>query len=312
MHKIYGHDAIIQRLVRSINLNKTDRAWIFSGISGIGKATIAYRFAAYILAETSTVDLDPDNILSIFSMVQNGTHPDFFTIDNELETATMEDYRNIVAKLYKKPVLSNHRVLLINDAEKLNINIFNALLKLFEEPPHNTAIIMITDNSDVIPATLKSRCACLNFMPLSFENIRKAIAELNEQITDTEIAISNGSIGDAIRLKGDQMYTKYLQAISGRHINIPEYNINEDWWKLKKYIIRYLTVALNLSLKIDCDLSESEKKLIHQYDADNLAKTAHEIMKMMSLTDSMQLDKSTFLRWHLEQLSLLRSGFESK
>lgn len=296
MNKIYGHDTIIQQLVRAINLEKTSRAWIFSGVSGIGKAELAYRFASYILAEKQTTDLDPSKISNIFTMVQNGTHPDLFTIEED-ETPTIENYRNITNKLYKKPTLSKHRVLLINNAEMLNGNIFNALLKLFEEPPENTAIIMITNNLDIIPKTLRSRCACLQFMPLSFDNIKRALSDLHESVSDAEIAISNGSVGDAIKLKGDQIYEKYLRAVLGHKINFSDYNMSEDWWKLKKCIIRYLTVTLNVSLGIETQLSELEQTLIRQYNANSVAKIADEVIKMMSLVGSMQLDKGIFIRW---------------
>ena len=312
MNKIFGHEQIESQLAKMLRNETITSSWIFSGINGIGKKTIAYRFISYLLAGTrpSTNDLHTfdEATQKAFKMAVNGTHPDVFIVDNNTDSS-IENYRNVMAKIYRKSMIGAYKAFIIDGAEMANINVFNALLKLFEEPPFKTVVIMITNNIDIIPITLRSRCAHIAFQPLSHENLQKA---LKNGVSDACLNLAGGSVSDAIKLQDSSIYDDYLyliQTLSDKSVAkfLQEYEMSEYWWAIKKCIKRTLQVLVDLSFDNSADVSNNEIEAYRRYVSHHyhISEICSEIVNMLSEVDYMKLDKSIFFRWFLSKLSTL-------
>jgi len=310
LNKIFGHEHIEAQLARILKNEAITSSWIFSGISGIGKKTIAYRFVSHILARTKPTndDLFPtdENTKKILKMAINGTHPDLFVIDNYKDDSSIESYRNVMAKIYKKSMLSDYKAFIIDGAELVNINVFNALLKLFEEPPAKTVIIMITNNIDIIPITLRSRCSQIFFNALSNDDIKRA---LKNNVSESCLNLSGGSVSDAMKLKNINIYDEYLyliQTLSDKVIAkfLQEYEMSEYWWAIKRCIKRTMHVLISLSFGNRESISNKEIDAYNRYISHHyyISEICAEIIKMMSEVDYMKLDKNIFFRWYLSKM----------
>ncbi len=200
----FGHTNIVNYLVRQIQ--NPHKSFMFSGTYGVGKATLAYRFIKYLLSD----ELEHENVetLSIKkdaktnSLVSNRAHPDLIVLEPEkTNKISVEQVRNATNKLILRPAISKYNILLIDQAEKLNQNAANALLKILEEPPSHAIIVLICDKVQLLPLTVASRCNQLTFDSLCFEDFFQIVTKLFNGITKEELddlfSISDGSIGRA-------------------------------------------------------------------------------------------------------------------
>lgn len=168
-----------------------------------GKLKIAKEFAKYILCLNSK----ENNCNCKSCICYNGNnHPDFEIINEIGETVKIEQIRNLVNKVIEKPIISNRKVYIINDSEKITKEAQNCLLKTLEEPPEFVTIILITSNENLILNTIKSRCMKVKFSNIDEkELINYAKTNLGyEKISENLLKAFGGSIGKAINLKESQ------------------------------------------------------------------------------------------------------------
>ena len=118
--KIIGHRKQLNALAKSINSDKIFPVWIFCGPNGIGKTSIAYKFAKCLFSDAESVNenLDLTDEHKIHNLVENKIHPDFFSMDNA--SPSIDDVRNLMDKIKKTPTLSKRRVIIIENAENFN------------------------------------------------------------------------------------------------------------------------------------------------------------------------------------------------
>ena len=196
---ILGNEKNKNILEKSIELNKTSHSYIFWGTEGIGKKIIAKEFAKKILCIQnhdynckckSCIEFDSNN------------NPDFQLIEATDGKIKIEQVREMQKKISEKPIISDKKVYIINDAGTMTKEAQNCLLKTLEEPPEYITIILICSNEDNLLGTIKSRCTRMYFEPIKEKEIKKYI-ELNfpeQQISEKIISLSQGSIGKTIKL----------------------------------------------------------------------------------------------------------------
>lgn len=168
-----------------------------------GKLKIAKEFAKYILCLNSNEDNCKCKSCICF---YGNNHPDFEIINETGETIKIEQIRNLVNKVIEKPIVSNRKVYIINDSEKITKEGQNCLLKTLEEPPEFVTIILISSNENLILNTIKSRCMKVKFSNIE-DNDLIDYAKNNleyEQITGNMLRAFGGSIGKAVNLKENQ------------------------------------------------------------------------------------------------------------
>jgi DNA polymerase-3 subunit delta' len=220
---LIGHQAIEAQLLAMLQNGRFPHGLIFSGMEGIGKSVMAFRLARYLLAkdgaEDNTMDMfgdkpPVDTSLFVeetdenFSRVASGGHPDLRTIGRPFDEAKgefkgsipVEDIRKI-APFMRQTVSQNGgwRIVIIDDADTMTRNSQNSLLKILEEPPEKSLLILVTHRAGALLPTIYSRCQHIPFYPLSDDDIRKAITgRCQADKIPLIVKMSEGSLGAAL------------------------------------------------------------------------------------------------------------------
>ena len=183
-NRLLGMNHFFNEITNLYNEKKMPNKIMLSGKKGIGKSTLAYHVINYILSlkEDFKYDIDKFNINTenrSYKLIQNHSHPNFYLIDliDDKKNIDVAQVREMIVYTNKSSFNNMPRFILIDNIENLNNNSINALLKIIEEPGHNTFFILINNNEKTILPTLKSRC--LNFkICLTFNEIISIINSL--------------------------------------------------------------------------------------------------------------------------------------
>ena len=199
--EIIGNEKIEEELKRSLEEDKISHSYMFVGIEGIGKQLIAKAFAQMILC-TNETEKGCDKCKSCIEF-QSQNHPDFLYIEPDGNSIKIEQIRYLQRKIQEKPIISNKKVYIINDADKMTQEAQNCLLKTLEEPPEYSIIILIGSNENAFLNTIKSRCMKLTFQPIASEEIKQYMEKTYgmSNINENMLEAFQGSIGKAIALK---------------------------------------------------------------------------------------------------------------
>ena len=254
--KIIGNDKIKEMLYKSVKDKKTSHSYLFVGIEGIGKKEIAKEFAKMLLCIS---DNKYCNTCKSCIEFDSNNNPDFLYIEPEGNSVKIEQIRYIQRKIQEKPIISNKKVYIINDADKMTTEAQNCLLKTLEEPPEYSTIILIGSNENMFLSTIKSRCMIIHFLKIEDEKIRKYLEEKYElkDISTNMLEMFQGSIGKAILLKDKkEQYEKIeliIKSLSQKSI-IDILNMSEILYKSKEEIfdiLEYINVILIKLAKTD-------------------------------------------------------------
>jgi len=183
---IVGHEKIWQYLLKSREQEKLSHAFLFSGEEQLGKRTLAFEFANYILKEDIT----------------KKQHPDFIFVEPEKKEIQIPQIRECIWRISLKPSVSFYKIAIIDQAHCLNQQAQNCLLKTLEEPKGNSLIFLISEQPERLLPTILSRCQKLKFYPVPQEKIRKYLKTQNISDSQTQeiLDISGGRPGLAIDL----------------------------------------------------------------------------------------------------------------
>lgn len=219
---VIGNQNIQNKLINSVKENKVSHSYMFVGIDGIGKKIIAKQFAKKILC-TNNIQEKCDECKSCIEF-DSDNHPDFLYIEPDGNSIKIEQIRYLQKKIQEKPIISNKKVYIINDANKMTIEAQNCLLKTLEEPPEYSTIILIGNNESAFLNTIKSRCMIIAFRPIE-DQLVKEYLEKNYQmmnITSNMLEAFQGSIGKAIILKDKideyQQIEKIIEELDKKNI----------------------------------------------------------------------------------------------
>ena len=167
---LYGYEDYFSSFIKLFDKKVMPNSILLSGLKGLGKSTFAYHFINYLLSRNEekrysvkNFIIDEDN--SSYKHLISNTHPNFFLIENNLleKDIKIEQVRNLLKFLNKSTYGRNLKIVMIDNAENLNLNSSNALLKAIEEPPNNTFFFIIHNSASKIIDTLKSRCTEFKF-----------------------------------------------------------------------------------------------------------------------------------------------------
>ena len=167
---LYGFQNYFLQFVTLYKKKVLPNIILLSGEKGIGKATFSYHFINYLLSEkekysysTDKFKINSENFS--YKLVNNSTHPNFFLLDSVSlgESIKIDQARSLLKFLNQTNSLNNLKVILIDNADLLNINSSNSLLKSIEEPSINTFFFIIDNNSSSLLDTIKSRSLKFKF-----------------------------------------------------------------------------------------------------------------------------------------------------
>jgi DNA polymerase-3 subunit delta' len=186
-------------------------AWLITGAEGVGKATLAFRFARALLAgQTGTLHMAEQ--APVFRRVAAATHADLLTVEREWDekkkrmkkSIAAETARGIPPFLHLTPAEGGWRVVIVDGAEDLNPQSANALLKVLEEPPPRAVLILVCSAAGRLLPTIRSRCRHLALAPLQQADMMRTLAlylpALPEADRSSLAAIAEGSPGRALAL----------------------------------------------------------------------------------------------------------------
>lgn len=196
---IIGNNKIKEYLKTSIKNETVSHSYLFVGIDGIGKKLIAKEFAKEILCLEDDCKGECKSCIQFESL----NHPDFEIIEPDGNSLKIEQIRNMQKKVQEKPIVSDKKIYIIDDADKMTKEAQNCLLKTLEEPPEFAIIILIGSNESLFLDTIKSRCIILHFEQIGNEDLKEFMRKEYQlqNINDDILKIFQGSIGKTIKLK---------------------------------------------------------------------------------------------------------------
>ncbi len=223
--EVVGQNHVVQTLSNSILSGRVAHAFLFCGVRGVGKTTVA-RILAKALNCSGRAETDPNpcNKCSSCKEISSGTSVDVQEIDGASNTS-VENIREINENIKYPPVGSPYKIIIIDEVHMISINAFNALLKTLEEPPRHAKFMFATTESHKVPATINSRCQRFNFRTISINEIAEGMARIlaEEKIEADENALTivareaQGSFRDALSLL-DQVIAFTSQRISAKDV----------------------------------------------------------------------------------------------
>lgn len=238
---IIGHEQIIEHLQNAIAMDKVSHAYIINGPDRSGKMMLAEAFAMTVQCEQG----GRDACLECHSCKQalGRNQPDIIYVSHEKpNTISVDDIRTQVNNdIVIKPYSSRHKIYIIDEAEKMNVQAQNALLKTIEEPPAYAIILLLTTNADNFLPTILSRCVSLNIKAVPDETIEKYLMS-NWQIPDYQaqicVAFAQGNVGKAIQLASssdfNELKSSVLQLVKRLH-EIDLYELTEAVKQIGEY-----------------------------------------------------------------------------
>jgi DNA polymerase-3 subunit delta' len=179
-----------KRLLRAALAEGTAHAYLFHGPPGVGKRAAAFAFAAELLGDAARVE--------------RRSHPDLYVLEPVGEQIRIDDVRTLRRDLHMRPFEASKRVYLILDADALNEDAADALLKDLEEPPPYAVIVLVAHDLGPLPETIRSRCQLVPFRRLSERAIREDVARRHPALSEEEATaiarVAGGRLDRAQRL----------------------------------------------------------------------------------------------------------------
>ena len=244
---LLGHADAEQLFLRWWQNKSLHNSWLISGIKGIGKATLAFRLARFILSadeanrqKYTSLDVSPDS--SAYKLIANNAHPDFKVLQRdytdtdrkkilkaikdgdrlspeelkELKKSAfirVDDVRTVNEFLSRRSSGDGWRVVLIDSVDDMNSAAANAVLKILEEPPYKTLMLLISHNPNKLLPTIRSRCSKLELKPLQDAEVASLLRRYRPNLPEAQVkkitAIASGSIGKAINYADNDAAGRY-------------------------------------------------------------------------------------------------------
>lgn len=253
-HDLIGHGGAELLFLDAYNAEKIHHAWMITGPKGIGKATLAYKMARFLLntppkddqgpglfgeelEKNALESLDTDIESQANHLISAGSNADLLVIERTEDPKTgkirnnilVDDVRKINNFFHTTSADGGWRVAIVDTADEMNRNAANAILKILEEPPNNSILIILAHAPGQLLPTIKSRCRMLPLKPLKSMTVKeilvKRFPDKEDNVINGYVALSNGSPGYAISLiehKGLKLYREMLGLLSTMpNINVP-------------------------------------------------------------------------------------------
>jgi DNA polymerase-3 subunit delta' len=232
---LLGHEDAEARLLLAHQSGKLHHAWLISGPRGIGKATLAYRFAKFLLQVPDGIKARTHASLQVAAespaarQVMAASHPDLLVIERAIDMRgkklkteiAVVDARQAQNFFARTAGAGGWRIAIVDCADELNGESANALLKVIEEPPRQSIFLLVCHQPGRLLRTIRSRCLDLHLNPLDFDNTLRVLKGLppgaiaSEEATLRQAAeLSRGSPGRAMDLlgsKGAAAFTDFLK-----------------------------------------------------------------------------------------------------
>ena len=204
---LIGQNVVAETILNSIEANKVPNAYLFTGIRGIGKTTIARIVAKSLNCSNGIGKICKEDLCENCKSISNSNHIDVLEMDAASKTG-VDDVRDLIEFSRYGPTTAKYKIFIIDEVHMLSKQAFNALLKTLEEPPEYLKFIFATTEIKKIPITVVSRCQRFDLSRIKslelFDFIKKIKDKENGNVSDETlkliVKISEGSVRDALSL----------------------------------------------------------------------------------------------------------------
>ena len=239
--KLFGQDAAEAEILSAFTGGRRHHAWLLTGPRGIGKATLAWRMARFLLSGADapaeaglfgeapapySLDLPEDH--PVARRVAALSDPGCLLIRRAWDKdrkklkaqITVDEVRKLNSFFGLSAAEGGNRVVIVDSADEMNTSAANALLKVLEEPPARAVLILISHQPARLLPTIRSRCRTLRLSPLAPQPLADALAQAEAEVPDSTLIgeLAAGSAGDALRLlalDGPDIYARLINLMSG-------------------------------------------------------------------------------------------------
>jgi DNA polymerase-3 subunit delta' len=219
---LFGHREAETALLNAYRSGRIPHAWLIGGAQGIGKATLAYRMARFVLAHrdpraptvqrAETLWVDPND--PVARHVASGAHGGLLALERTVNdkgvlrtVITVDETRETISFFGSTAAVEGWRVCIVDTVDELNPNAANALLKILEEPPQQSLFFLLSHAPARVLATIQSRCRKLPLRPLAADDVIRAASQATSRAVDDPAlaeaaSASEGSVARALMLLG--------------------------------------------------------------------------------------------------------------
>ncbi len=235
---LFGQSEAEATFLQAFAGGRSHHAWMLCGPMGIGKATLAYRIARFLLSrpvqaagmfaepEPETLEISPEHPVArrICAQAEPGLRVVTRSVDEKTKRLRAEisvkDIRALAGFFQLSQTDGGRRIVIVDSADDMNVAAANALLKMLEEPPSHTTFLLIAHQPTRLLPTIRSRCRTLRCAPLDPDPMQRALAHLEMPIDTDASALSelaSGSVGRALHLQNSGGVTLYGELITLLH-----------------------------------------------------------------------------------------------
>ena len=237
--QLFGQDEAEAAFLTAYNSDRLHHGWLLTGPQGVGKATLAWRIARFLLATPpaedglfgapppiETLEISPEH--PVAHRIHAWAEPGLAAITRSYndkgklrDQIVVDDIRKLNRFFGLSSTDGGRRVVIVDAADDMNISAANALLKMLEEPPARTTLLLISHQPSRLLPTIRSRCRTLRLGPLSAEDMQAALLQSGAELPDSPdhlAALAAGSVGAALRLLnlgGLKIYAELVQILDG-------------------------------------------------------------------------------------------------
>ena len=260
---LIGHEWAVDMLKKHVVNGTTRHAYLFAGPPGLGRRSLALRFAQALNCQTPIDAGIPCGTCRDCKQIDSMQHPDLSVVqaDSEGGTLKVDQIRDTRRSLTLKPYIANYRVALFLRFQQANDNAANALLKTLEEAPSYAVLILTADNPEQLLPTIVSRCEVLRLRPLNIEAVQKELENRGLEVGQAKLIahISGGRFGYALRLiendslleKRDQRLNDLLTLIPASRVEKFAYadKLSKDKESMRQAILIWLSYWRDVMLR---------------------------------------------------------------
>ena len=241
--ELFGHEAVEIEALNALSGDRMHHAWLLTGPKGIGKATLAWRMARFLLAKEpepadsgmfsdlpshrpETLDIPQDHPVAqrVTALSDPGCLLLRRTWDHDRKRIktqiTVEEVRKLNGFFGLSAADGGHRIVIVDSADEMNPSAANALLKVLEEPPKGAVLILVSHQPARLLPTIRSRCRVLRMSELGYAAMEMALSKAEIDVDDATspalFELAQGSVGTAIRLQAEdglEIYAEIMKVI---------------------------------------------------------------------------------------------------
>lgn len=240
LDEIIGQELVVKSIKYCLSNNKIPHAFLFYGIRGVGKTTIARIIARYLCC-TSTCICQEESMCPSCLAFENNTQMDVLEIDAASRTG-VDDIREIIDACQYVPIIGKYKIFIIDEVHMLSKSAFNALLKTLEEPPEHIKFIFATTEINKIPETVLSRCMIFKLEQVPNEVLSSYLSniakleqyEIDEHTANIISEEAEGSVRDGLSILEQAIMISENNIINAQNVlqmlgAVTEETINSIW-----------------------------------------------------------------------------------